>query len=77
LTEYAQRVLCGFCGSSFDLSARNVRAARQRGQEPVCAECRNPAKPPDEETMERMRRWWLERYSLEELLELGREIGWV
>lgn len=25
----------------------------------------------------RMQRWWLERYSMEELLELGREIGWI
>jgi hypothetical protein len=25
---------------------------------------------------QRMQRWWLNRYSLEELLELGREIGW-
>jgi len=23
-----------------------------------------------------MRRWWLERYSLDELLEIGRALGW-
>jgi hypothetical protein len=39
--------------------------------------CRRPPKPVDEATMERMRRWWLARYSLEELLEIGRLIGWI
>jgi hypothetical protein len=31
--------------SIFGLSARNERAWRQRGQEPVCAICRRPKKP--------------------------------
>jgi hypothetical protein len=64
------------CGVSFDLSARNARAWRSRGEEPVCARCRHPAKPPDPAELERYKRWWLARYSIEELLELGREIGW-
>jgi DNA-directed RNA polymerase sigma subunit (sigma70/sigma32) len=29
------------------------------------------------ERRRRMQRWWLDRYTLEELLELGREIGWA
>jgi hypothetical protein len=69
-------VVCGECGARFELSARNARAWRQRGEEPVCAECWNPPKPPDKETMERMRGWWLSRYSIEELLEIGHMIGW-
>jgi hypothetical protein len=74
--EAPRSVRCGSCGASFDLSARNARAWRRRGQEPVSAECRNPPKAPDEETMERMRGWWLSRYSIEELLEIGHMIGW-
>jgi hypothetical protein len=74
--EAAQLVKCGSCGSSFDLSARNVRAARTRGETPVCALCRRTPKPVDEATMRKLREWWLDRYSLDELLELGREIGW-
>jgi hypothetical protein len=39
---------------------------------------RLPVRSADDEAvrLQRMRRWWLERYSLEELVELGREIGW-
>jgi hypothetical protein len=46
------------------------------GQEPVCAPCRYVEKPIDEATLERMRRWWLSKYSIDELLEIGRMIGW-
>jgi hypothetical protein len=58
----------------FELSARNARANRAAGREPVCRECRNPPKPPDPATMEKMRRWWLEDsgLSLEEVQELAR-----
>jgi hypothetical protein len=74
--EAPRLVRCGTCGGSFELSPRNVRAARARGEEPTCRICRRTAKPPDEAASEKLRRWWLERYSLEELVELGREIGW-
>jgi hypothetical protein len=74
--EASRAVICGECGGSFELHPRNVRAARARGEEPICRLCRRTAKPPDEATIERMRRWWLARYSLDELLELGRDIGW-
>jgi hypothetical protein len=71
-------VVCGSCGGGFTLSKRNVRAARQRGEAPICSFCRRTRKPPDPATMERMKRWWLEKsgLSLDELLEIGREIGW-
>jgi hypothetical protein len=52
------------------LSARRLRAARARGEEPICRDCRR--KPPNPAELERMKRWWLERYTFEELLELGR-----
>ena len=74
--EAPRAVRCRDCGAPFGLSARNARAWRQRGETPVCARCRHPAKPPDKLAAERMRRWWLERHSIEELLELGRMLGW-
>jgi hypothetical protein len=60
----------------FSLSARNSRLHWERGTQPLCELCRRPEKPVDEATMERMRQWWLERYSLDEILEIGRLIGW-
>jgi hypothetical protein len=27
--------------------------------------------------MQKLREWWLNRYSLDELLEIGRMIGWT
>jgi hypothetical protein len=74
--EAPREIVCASCGSRYLLSARNVRAWRQRGETPVCARCRHPAKPVDPATMIRMRRWWLDRYSIEELLELGDMLGW-
>jgi hypothetical protein len=73
--EAPRAAVCGSCGTRFDLSPRNVRAWRQRGQEPVCGDCRHAPKE-DPVLVERYKAWWLERYSLEELLKLGREIGW-
>lgn len=71
--EAPRAVVCGECGSSFDLSARNVRAARQRGEEPLCAECRRPPKEQTPAEREKLKRWWLEKSGLElvELRELA------
>jgi hypothetical protein len=76
--EAPRSVRCRKCGSIFGLSARNVRAARQRGREPVCSPCRQTEKPIDEAEMEKLRRWWLEEsgLTLDELLEIGRMLGW-
>jgi hypothetical protein len=74
--EAPRQILCGSCSSIFALSARNAPAWRTRGQEPICSRCGYPAKPPDPAEVERYQRWWLERYTVEELLEIGREIGW-
>jgi hypothetical protein len=74
--EAPRSVVCGACGTSFDLSARNVRAWRQRGEEPICALCRRKPQPVDPATAARLRKWWTDRYELDELLEIGRLIGW-
>ena len=68
-------VACGDCGSSFELSAQNVRAARAPGEEPLCRECRRPAVAADPAEAERMRRWWLDRYTLDEIRELAAVAG--
>ena len=75
--EAPQALICASCGGGFELSARVARGWRSRGEEPVCRMCRRLAKPPDPLEQARMRKWWTDRYSVDELLELGREIGWV
>jgi NAD-dependent SIR2 family protein deacetylase len=72
--EAPRAVRCGSCGDSFDLSARNVRATRKRGEEPVCALCRRKPQPVDPAMAARLRRWWTDRYSREELEEIA---GWI
>lgn len=72
--ETPRLVRCAGCGSSFELSARNVRAIRARGEEPLCRRCRHPAKPVDEIQAAKYRRWWLERFPLDELREMAEAI---
>jgi hypothetical protein len=74
--ELPQLVRCGECGGQYTMSARNARAHRAHGTAFVCARCRHPAQPPDPAAVERMKRWWLARYSLDELLELGELLDW-
>ena len=64
------------CGARFTLSARNARQARRRGRSPICPECRHPAKPPTDAQIARYRRYWLQRFTVDELLELGHMLGW-
>ena len=71
----AQRVVCRECGLRFAMSARNALTWRTRGENPVCERCRFPPFEPSEAERARMRRWWLARYSLDELLELGDLLG--
>jgi hypothetical protein len=70
LVEPGHRVTCGTCGCRFALSARNERAWRARGEAPVCGDCRHPPKPPA--VTEGMRRYWIERFTLDEIRELAR-----
>lgn len=67
--------------------AGHIRARRELGQPleatadelaldlPPTRDLHQPSKPNDTDRL-RMQRWWLDRYTLDELLELGREIGW-
>ncbi len=67
--EAARSVRCGDCGEAFELSARNVRAARTQGRELRCRAC--PGAPAKTEADARMRRYWLERFTLDEIRELA------
>jgi hypothetical protein len=65
-------VSCGDCGCSFELSARNARGHRHRGTTPQCARCRYWAKEP--KVTPAMRRWWLDRFTLDEIREMAAEL---
>jgi hypothetical protein len=60
---------CSGCGDTFRLSARRARDWQDR--DPLCRRCRTPARELTPAEQERYRKWWLDRYSLEELFEIG------
>ena len=60
-------VTCAECGVDFYLSARREYEHRKRGMPALCGACRHPPKPPDPRTLRAMRRWWLDRFTLDEL----------
>jgi hypothetical protein len=60
-------VTCHECDLDFDLSARNAREHRRKGMPDVCGSCRHLAKPPDARMLAVARRWWLDRFTLDEL----------
>lgn len=60
---------CG-CGRQFQLSARRAREHRTHGSQPKCVDCRYGHDGAPRAT-EGMRRWWLDRFSLDEIRELG------
>jgi hypothetical protein len=70
--EAPRAVRCGACGCAFELSARNVRAARTRREEPKCGECRGRRQVPTVTAAHRC--WWLERFTLEEIRELAEAV---
>lgn len=57
------------CGTTFELSARNTRIHRNRGTSPRCDRCRYGTKPP--KVTDAHRRYWLERFTLDEIRELA------
>lgn len=67
------RVTCGKCGERFDLTARNVRKARERGEDPICRDCRYPLPEPTEEERLELREFWLtdSGLSLDEVFAIG------
>ncbi len=62
-------MVCADCGDSYELSARNTRLHQRNGTTPKCSRCRYGAKPP--RVTEAMRRWWLDRYSLDEIGQMA------
>jgi hypothetical protein len=75
VAEFPRAVVCGECGGDFNLSARNIRAARARGEEPRCRRCRfGEPKPASPAEQSRLRHWWLERYSVAEIREMAAAI---
>jgi hypothetical protein len=63
-------VQCGLCGCRYLLSTRRAREHRVRGTQPECRECRLSRKVQVRVT-ESMRRYWLDRYTLDEIRELA------
>ena len=63
-------VRCSSCGGDFELSARNHREHVKKGTQPRCAECRH-GRAPRAKPSEADRRWWLERFSIEEIVQLA------
>ena len=66
--ERPRVVECGDCGNLFEVSARNERAHRKRGTTPTCQRCRSVTSAP--RATEAMRKWWLDRYSPDEIREI-------
>ena len=64
-------VRCVECGERYTLSARRALEYRREGREPRCRECRRPARQPPSAAD---RRYWLERFTLEEIKELANAI---
>ena len=63
---------CSECEGTFALSASSAGRYRRDGREPVCRDCRRPKL--SERQQAKLRRWWLKRFSDDELHELGRMI---
>ena len=61
-------VTCPECLVGFELSARNARAHRSNATTPRCASCRSAREP---RVTPAHRRWWLDRYTLDEIRELA------
>jgi hypothetical protein len=63
---------CSECSDPFTLSARRARDWRDR--QPVCMECRRARREITEVERERLRQWWLDRFTREELEEIGQAL---
>jgi DNA-directed RNA polymerase subunit RPC12/RpoP len=70
--EASRKVSCATCGDTFQLSARNIRAARQAGRPIRCRRCRGHSTT--RRVREADRRFWLERFTLDEIQELAQAI---
>lgn len=68
--------MCPECGGWRWMSARRVRAIASGVGTAVCPSCRRPPEE-NEREREQYRRWWLTRYSDEELADLAAAFGRV
>lgn len=71
-TRHQVWLRCGDCGDAFAFSANRARVYRREGREPVCRDCRRPKLSEAEQA--KLRAWWLNRYSTDELQEIGQMI---
>lgn len=62
------------CGDTVQLSRRRGKGWQHRPGEYVCRPCQRAPREPAEAERDRYQRWWLARYSLEELQEIGRAL---
>ena len=58
-------VVCADCGTSFELSKRNVLEHERRGMPDRCGRCRHPDAGPSPAQVERMKSWWVTTYGLD------------
>ena len=58
---------CAVCHRTFELSVRNELRHRRRGVPHLCQWCRLPGTRPSRKADEKLKAWWLERFSLDEL----------
>jgi hypothetical protein len=65
------KVRCAACGDPFELSARRARVYRDRPEAVICHDCRRKPREPSEAEREKLRRWWLDRLSPDEIAEIG------
>jgi hypothetical protein len=64
-------VTCGECGGAVELSARRARIYRNEGTAPRCNECRSARSLVV--VTSALRRWWLDRYTLDEIRLMAAE----
>jgi hypothetical protein len=73
--EPKRRVRCPSCGGVRWLSSRNARSVENGEASGLCQTCRNPRAPATPEERDAVMRWWLDRYSDEELADLALGLG--
>ena len=65
-------VNCGECAGQFELSARRARIYRNEDTAPRCGECRSVRS--QVVVTPALRRWWLDRYTLDEIRVMAAEL---
>ncbi len=74
--EAERRITCPGCGDVRWLSTRNARGIERGEMSGLCHHCRYPnLREVTENEAEAFARWWLDRYSDEEIAELAESFG--